>query len=57
MSEQDKLQGADIIRRTGCRVGTHVFTYTSLNEWTRCACGMFTFDQWRVEAGESPSGD
>lgn len=46
MNEQEKLQGAEITRHTGCKVGTHVFTYTSFNEWIRCYCGMFTYYEW-----------
>ena len=52
MTEQDRLQGAEIVRHTGCKVGTHVFTYTSLNEWTRCHCRMFTFNEWSAAIKE-----
>ncbi len=52
MSEQGKLQGAEIIRPTGCKVGMHIFIYTTLNEWTRCSCRMFTYPEWQVALEE-----
>jgi hypothetical protein len=49
MDELDRLKGSPILLDTGCRVGSHVFTWAGNGEHSRprwdlrCHCGLTLF--------------
>lgn len=57
MGTDEKMQGAEILRKTLCRVGNHAFAFTSsgpnaatIPEACRCTCGAYSFYEWKALA-------
>lgn len=58
----EKDAGLPIVKRTACRVGAHVFTYTGY-QWLPepadtlvCDCGLVTYGDTAITAGEVEDG-
>ena len=53
----NKLQGAEILRPTGCQVGRHNFTWTASGPslpppYQRCNCQAYTWAEWATQDKE-----
>ena len=53
MTIDPKMQGAPIVRRTACQVGSHSFTWSGSGtkqkeppDRTVCSCGAYEWHQW-----------
>ena len=52
-----KMVGSPILCRTGCRVGSHVFTWGGVGASDaplaacRCDCTLYTWEEWQKGTG------